>query len=72
MADATEAIVFVPRASVNVDANAGKRTRERFAGNTDAIWKCCNLVELGRILECGISVSRESSNTSISAAYPIP
>lgn len=50
MANAADAIVFVSRAGVDVHSNAGEGSGEGFAGDADAIFESCDLVEVGGVL----------------------
>jgi hypothetical protein len=47
---AAQGIVFVPRASVDIDAYAGEVARESFGGYADAIGEGSYLVEVGGVL----------------------
>ena len=51
MAYAADAVVFVAGASVDVDSNAGEGAWEGFAGDADAIFEGCDLVEVGGVLQ---------------------
>jgi hypothetical protein len=44
-------LIFVSRAGIDVDTNAREGTRYGFAGDSDAIGKGCDLVEVGRMLK---------------------
>lgn len=50
MAYASDTVVFVPRAGVDVHSNAGEGAGEGFASDTDAIFESCNLVEVSGVL----------------------
>jgi len=50
MADSTQRLIFVPRASIDVNANSGEVAGEGFGGNADTIWEGGDLVKFDRIL----------------------
>lgn len=60
MAHALQRIVFVSRAGIDVDTNAGKMAREGFGGDAEAIGKGCDFIEVGRILQTSADVFRQA------------
>lgn len=50
MTNAPQRVVFVSRTAIDVDSNAGEVARKSLGGNTDAIRKGGDLVELYRVL----------------------
>lgn len=50
MAYAADAVVFVAGTGVDVDSNTGEGAWEGFAGDADAIFEGCDLVEVGGVL----------------------
>ena len=57
MAASAKAVILVPRARVDVDADGRKGTRQRFCGDSNSIRKFGDLIELDRVLKDAGSVS---------------
>jgi hypothetical protein len=68
VAHATQRIVFVSRAGVNVNADAGKVAWQGLGRNADAIGECGDLIELDGVLLFGNLRGQSSSTRACGAA----
>ena len=54
MACSAQAMVFVSRASIDVDTDAGEGIGKGLRGDTDPVWKRRDVVELGWLLMAAV------------------